>query len=815
MGAFYSIRTDLARRYSVQSKQFTLTKFQFTSDLPYVCTLTFLAYISSAETPWNGEHLLSMRECRILHAPNHYAIVVPAMAVDVSIEGTENIPESPHLVLVNRLHLPTLRVLESALGGEEKVAWLIEDSLRPSREITNYVSHRRGGGILFSLTRQKRETLRAQIKAKLTSGCHVVLLLGRPEQPPACVSDVPPALLSYLLEDVQGEIIPVYEGLYSLHSGSWEPSDTESAFTRALLRIMPSIRPGVATARSIATAWAIASAEQTASVAKQNTSDSLSGMLLRSLLAHPRSVIIDGVNEQRMSYRHLLSLAVPLARRLRRHINTRRLGIILPPGRLSIIANTACILAGITPVNIDFTYPPSVFRRMVEQAHVSRFLSGHNFAENLEDFAWPPKRDILYVDELLSANGGFLRTMQDFFIALLGKTNIENWIHTPELSSGQEAVVLYNSYSDGTGLHGVSMSHCAILTGYRLTQCRIGNGEKERILSCLPFHHRAGFLLGLLYPLLEGEDIITYPDPKASKRLCELILRYKPTRATVAPEQVPPLLAACKEEEFSSLRLLVAGQVSANDARQAYAVNKIHLCECYLPRQVAMPVACSLPPQTEMPEMPKSLRIHRGSPGAAGQPLSGLAVRIGSLDSDIPLQKDEIPGLIYVKGPACCTCSASEAIPPDTQASRWICTGDIGFLREDGQLVVMGPHEDFSMVGGELISHRETERLLASLLNIPSKIGEAPKFVVVALESQDNRHEDTLVLLSTLHKTVGPHDVITLRYTFINARYSKNMAPHHIIPLRAIPTLPGGAVNYPLCRILAARSLGVKPPLQR
>ena len=39
------------------------------------------------------------------------------MAVDVSFEGAENIPESPRLILVNRLHLPTLRALESALAA--------------------------------------------------------------------------------------------------------------------------------------------------------------------------------------------------------------------------------------------------------------------------------------------------------------------------------------------------------------------------------------------------------------------------------------------------------------------------------------------------------------------------------------------------------------------------------------------------------------------------------------------------------------------------------------------------------------------------
>ncbi len=729
-----------------------------------------------------------------------------AMAVDVSIEGAANLPETPHLILVNRLHLPTLRALETSLGGEEKVAWLIENTLRPSGEIIDYVARRRGGGILFSLTQQEKETLHTRIRKKLAAGCHIVLLVGQPDRAFSCVSDVPPGLLNFLLDAVQEEVVPVYEGLYSTRNGAWEELRTAPPYTRAVLRILPAVRAGIADARSITMAWQLAAAEQVETLAQRNTEDSLSEALLQSLLSHPRAAIIDGINEQRMSYLRLLSLAAPLARSLRQHISTPRLGIILPPGRLSIIANVACILAGMVPINIDYTYPASVFRRMADQTQLTRFLSGHSFAQKLEGFAWPPARDMLYIDETLPTVAPALRGVQDMLVALLGKRRIMNWIHSTEQDPEQEALAIYNCYSDGTGLHGVSMSHRAVLTGYRLTHSRLEN--KERVLSCLPFHHRAGLLLGLLYPLLAGSDIITYPDPKAGKRIRELIRHYTPSSATIAPEQVPHILPTHPEKGQTPLRqLFVAGHFSSDDARQAYSDHKVYLCECYMPLHCTMPAACSLPPAAHTAELPSALRIRWGSPGTAGQPLIGLAIRIGSLESSDPAPQDKSPGLIYVKGTACSARSAAEQSPPGSSPLQWICTGDIGYLQEDGQLVVCGPREDFSVIGGELISHRETERLLTTLLRLPGKEGEPPKIVVVSTRPKDGRGDDVLVLLSTLHKTVGPHDVITLRYTLINARYSKNMAPQHIIPLRAIPTLPDGAVNYPLCRILAAKAL--------
>ncbi len=72
-------------------------------------------------------------------------------------EGQGNVPEQAVPVLPNRLDLPAMQELERALGGASRVAWLVEDSLRPAAEVMDYLRTSRAAGILCAVDRQSRE----------------------------------------------------------------------------------------------------------------------------------------------------------------------------------------------------------------------------------------------------------------------------------------------------------------------------------------------------------------------------------------------------------------------------------------------------------------------------------------------------------------------------------------------------------------------------------------------------------------------------------------------------------------------------------
>lgn len=725
------------------------------------------------------------------------------MNTSATIEGPGHAPGKPVFVIPNRVDMAVLRALEELLGGT--LTWLVESSLRPCAEISRYMGKKKANGMLFHMDSAQREHLHTRIRAELAAGRHVVLLPGRPAQPGACLADASAELLHFILKDYPGEVWPVYAGMYNAKTAPMVT--TQAPYEQLLLRPLPIVPRGEDQADGVFAAWLEASAAQISQLVQGGRFGTLPQALLRSLLAHPQATIIDGVDDSHLSYRHLLFLAAPLARHLRRHTTSRRMGIILPPGKLSIIANVACILAGITPVNIDYSYDSATLGQVIAKAELTRYITEHCFIDMQQDFAWPPQRDIIFIDEVLEPAGFRWLSRWNILSKWLTVKRITSWVHTPAAEPQDEALAVFAPAEEGATATGTSLSHRAVLAGAALCHSRFGHGAGKRVLSALPFHYRAGLLTGLIHPLLMRQDIITYPLPDSGKRLCQLARQYNPAMAMFTPRQAYSVLSHAQEGDFgaaaSTACLYVAGKVPEQLVRQTYDRLHLYLCECYLPLEAAMPVACNMPPPAE-----GGAHIPAGAPGAVGMPLPGVAVRITDIDHpDTPLPLSS-PGLVWLKGPGLTGCRIEQDKPLPHE--RWYCTGDVGCIRPDGLLAIGGARERFSKVKGEILSHTELEKIMVRFLHVEDKPG-GPHLAIIGLPDAEGGDEQ-VILLSTAHKVVGPHDVITLRYDLTNAHYPSHWAPARIVAVRAIPTLPGGQINYALCRAIALRALQQDTP---
>ena len=717
------------------------------------------------------------------------------MNVSATIEGAGHVPGKPVFVIPNRVDMAVLTALEEMLGGAEKIVWLVEGNLRPAAEIAAYMEKKRAGGILFHMAPAQRERLYVRIHAEFAVGRHVVLLPGRPVQPGACLADVSAELLRFLLDGYFGVVLPVYAGMY----GREPLVTTQAPCEKLLLRPLPMVPPGAEQADGVMAAWMEASASQVGRELAGST-DTLPQALLRSLLANPQARIIDGVDDSAINYRQLLYLAAPLARHLRRHTTSKRMGVILPPGKLSITANVACILAGITPVNIDYSYDPATLRCAIERAELTRFITEHCFIHMQQHFAWPPDRDLIFIDEALSPSGLRMLSKWNLLSKWLTTKRIASWIRTPATDAQDEALVVFSRAEDGADIIGSSLSHRAVLAGAALCRSRLGTASGQRVLSALPYHHRAGLLTGLIHPLLLGQDIITYPLPGSGKRLCRLARQYGPTMAMFSPRQARSVLEQAAEGDFApGSGLYVAGRVPEELVSRAYEKFRIYLCECYLPPLAAMPIACNMPPPPTEGETAR-YSIPTGAPGAVGMPLPGVAIRITDIDHpDTPLPLSS-PGLVWVRSAALAGHLGQSG---SHTHERWYCTGNVGCVRPDGLLAIGGVRTRFSKIQGEILSHTEIEKLMVRFLRVEEKPGE-PCIAIVGVPTEEG---EQLVLLSTVHDVVGPHDAITLRYDITNAHYPSHWAPERIVRVNAIPTLPGGLADYAMCRAIALRAL--------
>lgn len=711
------------------------------------------------------------------------------MTEKVTIEGEESVMREPVLVIPNRVDEVVVSKLEEVLGGIQRIVWLVQDELRPTVEVLRKAGRKGSRGLTFSPRRHMAEELHEQIRMNLESNRHVVLLPGKPIQPPAYHSDVPPNTLNYLLGEYTRAVMPIYVGMYK--DGGKIAS--EAPYDDVRISFLPIFTPKGDGAAQVERAWAEIATEQICSL-EEHHSESLYSALLQSLSAHPDACIIDGVDEQSMSYRRLLALVIPVVRNLRKYSSLNRLGIILPPGRFAVIANVACILAGITPVNIDYNYTQQEFSTVTQQAGLTLFITGSNFRQKQLHFPWPPKRDLLLIEDMLEPEHSFIKCLRDKMVNVWGKRWLAAHLKKVEGSSQKEALMVFTAPEEGVDAYGVHLSHRAVLTGFRLTTTRLTLQPEQRVLCSIPLHHREGLLLGLIYPLLCGQDIITYPEPDAAKRLCTLVRRYKPCIVPLNARQLPGILASVHEHDFDATsHILVMGRLTEEVAQKAFKEHGMCLCACYFPMISAMPVACSIRPS-------KGATSYRSIPcggsGRVGMVMPGTAVKIMNGDNEVMTGKR---GLLWVK------CAASSSVfTGDVQPKNlhgWVCTGDVAAVRPDGLLAIGGPQTDFSRIDGEFISHAQVEDVLCALLKVDST-DNIPKLAVVGIPSPDGK-QDELVLLSTLHKSVGPHDVTTTRYALANAQYSTKLAPQKILAMRKIPTLRSGGVDYNRCRQLA------------
>jgi acyl-[acyl-carrier-protein]-phospholipid O-acyltransferase/long-chain-fatty-acid--[acyl-carrier-protein] ligase len=207
-------------------------------------------------------------------------------------------------------------------------------------------------------------------------------------------------------------------------------------------------------------------------------------------------------------------------------------------------------------------------------------------------------------------------------------------------------------------------------------------------------------------------------------------------------------------------------------------------------------------PDTTRPTLPTTRQ------GGIGAPLPGVAVRITGLYTPEPSATPSKPGLVWLKGPAVTSeyLGISNGDSPRMHG-QWFCTGDVGYMTPDGLLTILGRKVRFTQMGEEMIPHVQLEEILYNIFNVTPEENER-KLAVVSVPSRTGGEE--LVMLSTLHKEVTPSDYLTLRYGVTNLHLPSSWAPRHIIPVKFIPTLPNGKLDYQTCFLGACRTLKIK-----
>jgi acyl-[acyl-carrier-protein]-phospholipid O-acyltransferase/long-chain-fatty-acid--[acyl-carrier-protein] ligase len=436
------------------------------------------------------------------------------------------------------------------------------------------------------------------------------------------------------------------------------------------------------------------------------------------------------------------------------------IGVLLPSSVGGALANLGITMAGLVPVNLNFTAGAAAMKSAVEQCGIKTILTSRVFlakakldgisAAGAKGGTDGTVHPALGADGAFASDGGRLGTessvplfAQTFvFIEDVVKTQSKarafmmarfapKWALRAGKTPDSLATVIFSSGSTGNP-KGVMLSHYNVLSNIEAMGQVFWLGERDRIVGVLPFFHSFGFTVTIWLPLVSGCGAVYHPNPTDAKAIGELVEKYKGTFLLSTPTFCSGYSRKCTKEQFASLRFVLVGAEKLREsiAKQFEEAFGVELLEGYGCTEMSPVVAVNVPNF----EAGRDTQVGNKF-GTVGHPLPGVAVRIVDPETMEARGANEA-GLLMVKGANRMLGYIGKSAAEDD----WYTTGDIAVLDDEGFLRITDRLSRFSKIGGEMVPHLKIEDA------IHGACGDAPCAVVGI---PDEKKGERLVVLYT------------------------------------------------------------------
>jgi len=515
---------------------------------------------------------------------------------------------------------------------------------------------------------------------------------------------------------------------------------------------------------------------------------------LRALTKHPgRLLIVDRTADRReVTCGQLYALAAVLSRRWRAAVPERRVGIVLPPGVGSFIANLAVMAAGKIPVNLNFTAGRAALVKSMEIGGVGTVITASALRAKVPGFPWP-ERTLDLATEIAAAGGK--RALLPWLLAAWVLPN--QWcaalLGVPKSGDRAEAGLLFTSGSSGEP-KGVALSHRNILANCAQISSLSILPENCSLLGCLPIFHSFGFTVTLWYPIMRGCRVVTVPSPLETRKIVDAIAQERVTVMIGAPTFIRPLLKKARPEELASLDLVVTGAEKLPDELYRAFLETFHI-EILQGYGLTETTPASNINQPHPPVVLSTNEPQLGKrTGSVGRMMPGMTARIVHPETWEELPSDQ-QGIVLFRGANVFEGYVDD--PGKTKAAfrdGWFITGDLGRFDQDGFLFIEGRVSRFSKIGGEMVPHGTVEAKIIEAFGWET--AEGPVVFVAGIP--DSAKGESLILLTT--QEIAPE---VLRAKLAALGVPNLWVPKIIRRVDRIPMLGTGKTDLKQCRELA------------
>jgi len=427
-----------------------------------------------------------------------------------------------------------------------------------------------------------------------------------------------------------------------------------------------------------------------------------------------------------LSLPEMASRAFQLSRLIKSHApkSAGFIPLLIPNTASFAIGFWGTLLAGKVAMPLNFMLRPAEILPLLKIAESPLVLSHFIFKPLMDAVKAEAKLDlkVLYLDQ------------HDW-----EKTEKKTPPHEVDLSlesrdPDRPAVLLFTA---GTSAFpkGVLLSHKNLLSNLEGCQKVLKTGKEDTFLGILPFFHSFGKTTSLLLPMLK-ESRVVFISNIQPRAIAEAIQKYNVTALIMVPSLYGLLLKFpdLKNVDFSSIRMAVSGGGPLSPLlEQAFpAITGTKIYNGYGLTEASPVVSVN--------------SIDQYKKGSIGRPLFNTSVTVRSSDG-APLSPGKI-GEFYVKGDNVMLRylglekETNSALTPEGE----LCTGDLGYMDEEGFLFITGRKKELIICSGENVHPLEVETALAmhpaveeaAVIGAPDSLrGEHPKAFVRLRQGQN------------------------------------------------------------------------------
>lgn len=716
------------------------------------------------------------------------------MTAPAEVHHLDRLPSAGCVLIPSSLNEAQARALKQTLGNRP-VSWVVEESLDLDNDLSSYLQSSGAPGLAFDRHEEDVPAVGRNLQGALENGGVLVYVPGFAHARPGTAVRVRPDVLRFLTE-LELPVVPVAVADASENALQTDHNSLpESCF--AFGEVREHTTP--AELRQ-----AFHELHEELFSARPFLNESLTVHLLRGLKMHANATtVFDGTDDSELPFSKLLGAALAFSREILRYTKRDRIGIILPPGKAGLLANLAVLFANKTPVNINFTASDQAVKSAIRQADVDRFITADPFVRKLSAFPWPPNRDLVFIERELPRIKS--RIMKWFLVAkILPASALVKWLKLDERSGDDEAILLFTSGSSGEP-KGVPLTHRNLLANVCQFGSKLDLPADSKLLGSLPLFHSFGCTVTLWFPVIEGLDLVTFPNPLDTKRLAELIHTHGIDLFLATPTFLRGYLKRIKPEQLASLKLVITGAEKLPDT-VAQAFNErfgVLPMEGYGLTETSPASNVNLPPPDDSNDGSPILPASRFT--SVGQLLPGIAARITNLASD-EVQSLEESGMIWLRGANVFKGYLDKPeLSDQVLQDGWFRTGDVGRFDEDGFLFIEGRVSRFSKIAGEMVPHETVENNIAQMLGLEEETER--KVAIVGIP--DERKGEAIILLSTVAGPALEQELLDIRYRLLDMGCSALWCPKQIVPVDEIPVLASGKMDIKSCEKIVAERLGL------